>query len=150
MSNIVKGYEGAVLMDSTIGTSLAPSTGYVNAVQVAEINSFTLNMSADTFETTEFGDTNKEYEYGTKGGTLSFSGSLASTELGSSEGQGAIQHMYLASNSLRKPWFRLQLSTAAADKVFRGTVTGYSIGANVNDKQTFSAEVQLSGGIQTT
>jgi len=139
---IVKGYEGEVRLTAS------GSTGSSNAAKVAEIDSFTLNMSADTFETTAFGDTNKEYEYGTKGGTFSFSGSLASTELGTTAGQDAIQAMFLSTGSLYKPWFIAKLSSAKSKK-FRGCVTGYSLGANVNDKQTFSAEVQISGGLTT-
>jgi hypothetical protein len=148
MANVIMGHDGEVRMDN------AGSTGIANTVKVAEIDSFTLNMSADAIEVTAYGDSDKEYEYGLRGGTFSFSGTLASTELGTTKGQDAIQAMFLSTGSLRKPWFRVPLSTKAGSsvdhKIFRGLVTGYSLGSNVNDKQTFSAEVQITGGLQTT
>jgi len=146
MANVIMGNEGEVRMDSK-GT-----TGAAASVKVAEIDTWTLNMSADAVEATAYGDKDKEYEYGNRSGTFNFSGHLASTEVGSSQGQDAIQSMFLSTNTLRKPWFKVRMSTGttADNKIFNGLVTGYTLGSNVNDKQSFSADVQVSGGLQTT
>jgi hypothetical protein len=146
MANVIMGHDGEVRMDR------GGSTGPGATAKVAEIDLFTLNMNADSIEVTAFGDKDKEFEYGNRTGTFSFSGTLASTEVGSTKGQDAIQSMFLSTESLRKPWFKVKLSTGstADNKVFQGLITGYSLGSNVNDKQTFSAEVQITGGLQTT
>ena len=146
MANVIMGHDGEVRMDRS------GSTGPGATVKVAEIDTFTLSMMADAIEVTAYGDKDKEYEYGNRSGTLSLSGHLASTEVGTTKGQDAIQSMFLSTNSLRKPWFKLKLSTGttADNKVFQGLVTGYTLGSNVNDKQSFSADVQISGGLQTS
>ena len=118
----------------------------VGASTVAQINEWTLDMSMDALEFTNFGST---YDREFMPGLRSFSGSFS----GYSEDTDACQHALLAeftTDTDAPAVVTLSLLTSAANG-FTGSavLTGITRGAVADGLQTFSATFQLAGSLST-
>ncbi len=105
-------------------------------------DSLEIGIETDTAEVTTFGDSWKEFIAGTSGGTISISGSFDPTT--TSGPASAI------TGTLRTVvTFIAEPAGSAATQHRTGSciVTSYSESADVGDRVTFSAEMQITGAV---
>lgn len=117
----------------------------VGATTLAQMTEWTLDMTMDALEKTNFGSTyDREYEPGMRSFTCSFSGYSEDTD--------AAQHALLAEGSTASgpAVVTLSLLTSAANG-FTGSavITGMTRGAVADGLQTFSATAQFAGSLST-
>lgn len=113
----------------------------VGANTVAKVTSWSLDISADTLETTALGDTFK----GVIVGLLDASGSLDCTyEVNTdTNGQTSLQTSFLAGTSITPKLY------VNATNYYTGTafITGMNVETPVDDKVSVSFDIQFSGAV---
>ena len=135
-----RGEEGSVLFDKA-GSS---------ATTVAGTTSWTLDISKDVLETTDHGDTFRNYT----GGLVSGTGTI---ELQYTQGASSTKEQELINDILDAPsgeaesanaQFKLYLSTTGTKGfTFDGIITSASFGTTVGDLTTVSCSFQTCGTI---
>lgn len=121
----------------------------VGSDTVASIDSWTLTVDAEMADITAFGDDDRKFLPGLRNATASISGSYNHTT--SSTGQDDIQDEFSSTGTVSSYLLKLlTINTTAATSGFVGTAyfTNLSIGDDIGDKVTFSANAQFSGGVK--
>lgn len=103
------------------------TTGTGNAVPVVGLSNWSLNMTTDRVETTEFGAANKTYVQGYKDVSGSFSGFWDNTEdtyfVGSDSADGVKLYLYPSSDAAGIYWYGPAWVDASIDVSNSGAVS---------------------------
>lgn len=112
---------------------------------LAYINNWELSIAEDALETTAFGDGwDRTYVPGLRSATATISGYFADDDTGQ-------RNFFYNGMSTRTPAVVAAKLKYSATAGYEGNaiVTGITIGAPVDGLQTFSANLQFSGGVST-
>ena len=133
---IRNGWDGALYIGSTSAAS-----------EVANLNSWSINWSADALEKTAFGDDDRTYDPGLRSAVVDFSGYYEST-------RAAVDYLTdrvkgSGTNSVVTVYCYYRRTTARLG--FRGTgpITAITIGGAVDGLVPFSGSIQISAGMST-
>lgn len=127
---------GQFSLDSTAGSLVTFSSG---------LDDMSISRSRDNAEVTNFGDADRNYILGLKGGTISISGQWSSTHAEVLDG------VFNSTTSTTQS-FELSPNTTAAGHLLKGEClcTSLEYTVPVGDKVGLSAEFQITGAVTST
>ncbi len=105
-----------------------------------------LDRSVDTAEVTTFGDSDKNFIVGLRGGTISFAGHFASTY------EEKLSALLGATAATAGNWIYGPESTSNTRRKLSGSgiLTKFAIGSPVGDKVGMSGDILISGSVTAT
>ena len=124
-------------LDSTSGTLVTLSSG---------LDNISISRARDNAEVTNFGDNDRNYILGLKGGTISISGQWSSTHAEVLDG------VFNSTTSTTQSFEYSPSSTASGNHLLKGEclMTSLEYAVPVDDKVALSAELQITGAVTST
>ena len=131
------GKTAAFGLDSTAGSLVMLSSG---------LDDISISRGRDNAEVTNFGDNDRNFILGLKGGTISISGQWSSTHAELLDG------VFNSTTSTTQSFEFSPSSTAAGNHNLKGEClcTSLEYGVPVDDKVTLSAEFAITGAVTST
>ena len=114
--------------------------------EVASIDSFTLNVDIETADITAYGNNDRRFLGGIRNASGSISGTFHSTDAA----QVAVRNQFSSTGTVASTTVVLLTNNTTGSKAgYKGTAyfTNMSLGSDIGDKVSFSANVQFSGGV---
>lgn len=130
---IKKGWDGAL---------------YISTNEVAYLNSWTINWTADALENTAFGDDDRAYTPGLRSAVIDFAGYYTTT--GTANVALTNNFRATATNSLTTVTCLVARTTGSKSGwTGSGPITALTVGGAVDGLVPFSGSIQISGGLST-
>ncbi len=133
---IRNGWDGALYVGSTSASS-----------EVANLNSWTLNFTADALEKTAFGQDDRTYDPGLRTAVVDFAGYYESSKAAMTYMTGRMKGS--GTNSAVTVYCYYKRTTARLGFKGTGPITAITIGGAVDGLVPFSGSIQISAGMST-